>query len=66
MPEFIDKAEEIRDEQPIRHVEPNEPSELVALDPNCPEDMVRLGTKMEQEIRQAMKQLLTEHWDVFS
>lgn len=31
-PKFVDKVEEIREEQTLQQAEPNEPLELVALD----------------------------------
>lgn len=42
-------------------MEPKELNELVALDPNCFDDTIRVETRTEPEIRRAMKQLLTKH-----
>lgn len=44
----------------------NEPLELVRLYTNCPETMTRVGTKLTLEYREALKQLLIEHIDVFA
>lgn len=60
-PEFTTKEEEVRDEQPFRQVETNEPLELASLDSSRPEIRVRIGSRMGPDMRRAMKQLLTEH-----
>ncbi|XP_040988937.1 uncharacterized protein LOC121236552 [Juglans microcarpa x Juglans regia] len=57
---------EVRDREALRQVEPNEPLVLVPVDPGRPDHTIRMGTKMAIELSQSMKQLLAEHWDVFT
>lgn len=53
--------DEVRDEQVLQQVEPNESLELVSRDQQRLELTVRLRTKMAPELRQALKRLLIEH-----
>lgn len=50
-PELIDHEVETRDEQNLKKLVANEPLELVVLDPNHPEAIMRMGTKMGFKIR---------------
>ncbi|XP_035546648.1 uncharacterized protein LOC118348669 [Juglans regia] len=58
--------EEVRDEQSLRQAKPNEPLELVSVDPQRPERTVWVETKMAPKLRQVVKRLLFEHQDVFT
>lgn len=53
---------EVHDEQ----AEPNEPLELVLIDQHRLEQMVQVRTKLDPELRLAMKRLLIDHQDVFA
>lgn len=65
-PTLIKQEEEIRDEQNIQQAEPNESLKLLALDLGNPKTIVRLGTRIEPEMRRWMKRFPTEHQDVFA
>lgn len=64
-PNYVIDEGKTRDEQTLRQEEQNEPLELVSLNPNHPKNTMRSRTKKELEMRWAMKQLLTQHRDVF-
>lgn len=65
-PKHTTTDKEIRDEQTLKKVEPNEPLELIPLDPSHPEVTARIGSGMAPKIRHTIQQLITEHQDVFT
>ncbi|XP_042964601.1 uncharacterized protein LOC122298813 [Carya illinoinensis] len=57
---------EVRDDRSQQHAEVNEPLELVTLYADCPEATTRIGTQFLPADREALKQLLIEHRDIFA
>lgn len=64
--EFAIGEEEVRNEQTLRQVEPNEALDLAPLDPRRPKTTFIIGSRMGLDMRHAMKKLLEEHQDVLS
>ncbi|XP_040988731.1 uncharacterized protein LOC121236339 [Juglans microcarpa x Juglans regia] len=57
---------EARNEKDLLQVEVNESLKIVQLHPNCPIAITRVSTNLPPEYREALKQLLMEHRDVFA
>ncbi|XP_042974738.1 uncharacterized protein LOC122306375 [Carya illinoinensis] len=60
------KGVEVRDEQKQQHVEANEPLELVTLYLDRPRTTTQIGTQVPSKDKEALKQMLIEHRDVFA
>lgn len=55
-----------RDESNLMQAGANEPLEIVKLHSKCPNNTMRVGTRLPLEYQEVLKQLLIEHKDIFA